>query len=212
MTPPPQSPRSPNSPKRPRRIQPKIVGHTAPSPRGPSICGGVRATNTSTAAPTPTRVRPPAVRTPVGAPGMRGFPRARIHAARTPGNSVARALREQAEAHINVAPEAELLDTPKPRKRSTTKRDLRAPARPSVTGRPTTPDEAPMNHSPSADRPTTPPLRTTQARSTDNTHRVQTRHRQDLWQRDEPSRPRPSRVLAELSARPTTIADEATAD
>lgn len=208
MTPPP---RSPNAPKKSRRIQPKIVGHTAPSPRGPSVGGLLRASNTSAAAPLVGRTPPPAVRTPAGAPGMRGFPRARIHSARAPGNSVARALREQAEAAtVQAAPEAELLDAHKPRK-PRSKRDLRAPARPSVTGRPTTPDEAPMNHSPAADRPAAP-LRTTQARTLDNSHRVQTRHRLELWQTgesDAPSRPRPSRVLAELVA---ATADEATAE
>lgn len=203
MTHPPQSPRSP---KKTRRIQPKIVGHTAPSPRAPVAHGSLRAV---TPAPQRPGVRAPAVRPPVGAPGMRGFPRGRTQAARPAGNSVARALREQAQA----APAPELIDgtdnnanKPGPRK---PKRDTRRhlPARPSVTGRPTTPDEAPMNHAPAAERPATPPLRTTQARPiAESVHRAQTRHRPGLWQRDEPSRPRPSRVLAEMHA---ALADEA---
>jgi hypothetical protein len=213
MTNPPQSP---SSPKKTRRIQPKIIGHTAPTPRAPVARGSLRAI-----APA---ARAPAIRPPVGAPGMRGFPRARIHTVARAGNSVTRALREQATTSsppppttTNAAPTPELIDTPKPRPRKpTANRNRNAPARPSVTGRPTTPDEAPMDHAPATERPSTPPLRTTQARTTESTHRAaQARHRLELWQREEPSRPRPSRVLAELTSQPTgpeLRADEAAAE
>jgi hypothetical protein len=200
MTKPPQSP---SSPKKPRRIQPKIVGHTAPTPRAPAACGSLRAITPLT--------RAPAVRPPVGAPGMRDFPRARTRTAPRPGNSVARALREQAAGDaanttsISAAPQ-ELVDAPKPRPRKPARNLRNAPARPSVTGRPTTPDEAPMNHAPAVDRPATPPLRTTQARP-EATHRAaQARHRLELGRREETARPRPSRVLAEMHA---ALAEEA---
>lgn len=190
MTNPPQSP---SSPKKPRRLQPKIVGHTAPTPRAPAAHGSLRAI-------TPVH-RAPAVRPPVGAPGMRDFPRARVRTVSRAGNSVARALREQAAATPTAATTApqELIDTPKapPRKPSRSQRN--APARPAVTGRPTTPDEAPMSHAPAADRPDLPQLRTTQARP-EVTHRAAQARRLELRQRDEPSRPRPSRVLAEMHA------------
>ncbi len=206
MTKPPQSP---SSPKKPRRIQPKIVGHTAPTPRAPAACRSLRAITPVT--------RAPAVRPPVGAPGMRDFPRARTRTVSRAGNSVARALREQA-AHDQAAAAAaststtsaritapqELVDAPKPPPRKPSRNHRNAPARPLVTGRPTTPDEAPMNHAPAADRPALPTLRTTQTRP-EATHRAaQARHRLEL--RQEPSRPRPSRVLAEMHA---AIADEA---
>lgn len=190
MTNPPQSP---SSPRKPRRIQPKIVGHTAPTPRAPAARGSLRAI-------TPVH-RAPAVRPPVGAPGMRDFPRARVRTASRAGNSVARALREQAEAAaqtITAAPQ-DLIDTPKTPPRKPTRSQRNAPARPAVTGRPTTPDEAPMNHAPAADRPAVPPLRTTQARP-EVTHRAAQARRLELRQREEPSRPRPSRVLAEMHA------------
>lgn len=200
MTIPPQSP---SSPKKPRRIQPKIVGHTSPTPRAPAAHGSLRAI-------TPLH-RAPAVRPPVGAPGMRDFPRARVRTAPRAGNSVARALREQAaaaaaettkQAPIAAAPQ-ELIDDPKPRQRKPSARTRNAPARPSVTGRPTTPDEAPMSHSPALNRPAMPPL-TTQVRPEANHRAAQARHRLEL--RQEPSRPRPSRVLAEMHA---ALAEEA---
>lgn len=201
MTNPPQSP---SSPKKPRRIQPKIVGHTAPTPRAPAARGSLRAITPVT--------RAPAVRPPVGAPGMRDFPRARVRTVSRAGNSVARALREQAarDAAATTAPRTaapqELVDAPKPPPRKPSRNHRNAPARPVVTGRPTTPDEAPMNHAPAADRPALPTLRTTQTRP-EATHRAaQARHRLELRQREEPSRPRPSRVLAEMHA---AIADEA---
>jgi len=200
MTTPPQSP---SSPKKPRRIQPKIVGHTAPTPRAPAACRSLRAITPVT--------RAPAVRPPVGAPGMRDFPRARVRTVSRAGNSVARALREQAARDqaaaapttVLAAPQ-ELVDAPKPPPRKPSRNHRNAPARPAVTGRPTTPDEAPMNHAPAADRPALPTPRTAQTRP-DPTHRAaQARHRLEL--RQEPSRPRPSRVLAEMHA---AIADEA---
>ena len=207
MTNPPQSP---SSPKKPRRIQPKIVGHTAPTPRAPAACRSLRAITPVT--------RAPAVRPPVGAPGMRDFPRARTRTVSRAGNSVARALREQAArdaaaasttattATTMTAAPQELVDAPKPPPRKPSRNHRNAPARPVVTGRPTTPDEAPMNHAPAADRPALPTLRTTQSRP-EATHRAaQARHRLELRQREEPSRPRPSSVLAEMHA---AIADEA---
>lgn len=203
-----QPPQSPSSPKKSRRIQPKIVGHTAPTPRAPAARGSLRAI-------TPAQ-RAPAVRPPAGAPGMRGFPRARVHTSQRPGNSVARALREQAAAAAatstpttpttSAAPSPELLGTDKPRPRKPARNQRNAPARPSVTGRPTTPDEAPMSHAPCVDRPATPPLRTTQVRPVE-VRTAQARHRLELWQRDEPSRPRPSRVLAEALAEEAATAE-----
>lgn len=212
MTPPPSTPKKP--PKS-RRIQPKIVGHTSPTPRA----AGTAARNSlRTLAPTSAR---PAVRPPVGAPGMRGFPRARHHAGdRHCHNphagvavSVAKALREQAAA----APEPTLLDdtsTPKPRRSRKP-----GPARPSVRGRPTTPDEQPLTHAPAAERSenlrtslgaslgAAPGVPRAQADSAALAAHRPARRRTELWARDA-SRPRPSRVLAELHA---ALADEAAA-
>lgn len=214
--PPPSTPKK--TPKQSRRIQPKIVGHTSPTPRA----AGTAARNSlRTLAPTSAR---PAVRPPVGAPGMRGFPRARHHAADPHAGvavSVAKALREQAAA----APKPTLLDdtsTPKPRRSRKP-----GPARPSVRGRPTTPDEQPLTHAPAAERseslraslgtsPGTSPGAGTsagpgapraQADSVALAAHRPARRRTELWARDA-SRPRPSRVLAELNA---ALADEAAA-
>ena len=148
---------------------------------------------------------------------MRGFPRARNHAGNPHAGvavSVTKALREQAAA----APEPTLLDPQ--REDSTKSRRARkpGPARPTVRGRPTTPDEKPLTHAPAAERPGEPPLRTgTTAGAPQAAARPQTeaasaahrpaRRRTEVFARD-PSRPRPSRVLAELHA---ALADAATA-
>lgn len=204
MTPPP------STPKKTRRIQPKIVGHTSPTPRA---TGTAARNSLRTLAPTSAR---PAVRPPVGAPGMRGFPRARPHTGNPHAGvavSVAKALREQAAA----APEPTLLDeTPKPRRSRKP-----GPARPSVRGRPTTPDEQPLTHAPAAERSgdlrsglgTAPGagacsgVPRAQAESVALAAHRPARRRTELWARDA-SRPRPSRVLAELHA---ALADEAAA-
>lgn len=236
MTPPP------STPKKTRRVQPKIIGHTSPTPRisGTTARTSLRSLGgTLTAASSNHRPNAtPGVRTPVGAPGMHGFPRARVTARDNNSGlavSVARALRDQAEAEsataatATTAPEAVLIDATKPGKaRRTRKVDPKAPARPSVRGRPTTPDEAPLRHAPAAERLTDrtasagsladAPQRTanlvrpqvdgqtaTQA-NTQTSHRP-VRRLTDVWARD-PSRPRPSRLLAELNA---ALADEAAA-
>jgi hypothetical protein len=193
MTHPPQSPRSP---KKPRRIQPKIVGHTAATPR---LAGAGARSSLRALAPASSR---PAVRPPVGAPGMRGFPRARVQSPARGGSSVARAAREQAarEVEAAAAPAPELLEDRRPPRRRP------GPARPAVTGRPTTPDEAPLDHAPAAERPEPPPLDLT-PRAPVQLRPSTVRSRPDLWPR-EPSRPRPSRMLAEMHAE---LADEAAA-
>ena len=211
MTPPP------STPKKSRRIQPKIIGHTASTVR--AIGSTARA---SLRELVPAHPRP-SVRPPAGAPGMRGFPRARNNAPGGPGAgdphagvavSVTRALREQAETAAKTAPRPELLPaTGKPRRARKP-----GPARPSVRGRPTVPDGAedqPLTHAPGAGRPGEPPLRTGLARlqpeKTPAPHRG--RRRSDAPGARpggvEPcTRPRPSRVLAELHA---ALADEAAA-
>lgn len=211
MTPPP------STPKKTRRVTPKIIGHTSPTPR---VRGTTARSSLRALAGTLTRDNTrPAVRPPVGAPGMRGFPRARSNArdSQTHGAaavSVARALREQAEAAAaeaaaTTAPEPTLIDGAKPKRR---RGRAAEPARPAVRGRPSSPDEQPLRHAPAAGRPSEPPLRTTLARpqaeatASQATHRCG-RRRTDVWARD-PSRPRPSRVLAELNA---ALADEAAA-
>lgn len=227
MTPPP------STPKKTRRVQPKIIGHTSPTPRvsGTTARSSLRAL-AGTLSSANSR---PAVRPPVGAPGMHGFPRARTLARDSQPQgalavSVARALRDQAEAEaaaaiaaaaeiaaaMTAAPEPALIDANKSKARRTRNADpVRAPAaRPTVRGRPTTPDEQPLTHAPAAERPTEPPLRTTLARPqaeaaiacAQASHRP-VRRRTEIWARD-PSRPRPSRVLAELNA---ALADDAAA-
>ena len=108
--------------------------------------------------------------------------------------------------HPQYAP-AELLDPAKPRRNRKP-----APARPTVRGRPSAPDEQPLTHAPAAGRPDEPPLRTTLARPHGETapHRAATRRRtnSDTGARVSLERPRPSRVLAELHA---ALADEAAA-
>lgn len=211
MTPPP------STPKRPRRTPPKIVGHTAPTPR---VMGTTARSSLRSLAPTPTNHRP-TVRTtaspPPGAPGMRSFPRARI----TTGDlrhagaavSVRKALNEQAEASNqaaqNLAPKPELLDPTKPARPPGRARKP-GPARPSVRGRPTTPDEAPLAHAPAANRPDEPPLRTTLARTHGDPapHRATRRRTGNDATTRVTERPRPSRVLAELHA---ALADDAAA-
>lgn len=211
MTPPP------STPKRPRRTPPKIVGHTAPTPR---VMGTTARSSLRSLAPTPTTnrttVRAPTVRTPTGAPGMRSFPRARI----TTGDlrhagaavSVRKALTEQAEASKqaaqNLSPQPELLDPSKPSRPGRARKP--GPARPSVRGRPTTPDEAPLAHAPAANRPDEPPLRTTLARTHGEPapHRATRRRPGTDATTRVTERPRPSRVLAELHA---ALADDAAA-
>lgn len=224
MTPPP------STPKKTRRVQPKIIGHTSPTPRVSGTTARTSLRNlggTLTAASTSHR---PSVRTPVGAPGMHGFPRARVTARDNNSGlavSVARALRDQAEAAAKVtvtaAPEAVLIDATKSRARRNRATDPKAPARPSVRGRATAPaegEEAPLCHAPAAERLAErlaePPLRTTTlarpqvegspAQTATASHRP-ARRLTDVWARD-PSRPRPSRLLAELNA---ALADEAAA-
>jgi hypothetical protein len=210
-------------------VQPKIVGHTSPTPR---VSGTTARTSLRNLGGTLTAAtHRPAVRTPVGAPGMHGFPRARVTARDNNSGlavSVARALRDQAAAEAaaaaTTAPEAVLIDATKPAKaRRARATDPKAPARPSVRGRPTTPDEAPLSHAPAAERNTCligltgptgrpaasltePPLRSTTQSAPQATHRP-ARRLTDVWVRD-PSRPRPSRLLAELNA---ALADEAAA-
>jgi hypothetical protein len=241
MTPPP------STPKKTRRVQPKIIGHTSPTPRVSGTTARTSLRNlggTLTAATTRPTIRPP-----VGAPGMHGFPRARISARDTHSGlavSVARALHEQAalaaavaaeqaaaeaaaKETVTAAPEAVLIDANKSRARRTRATDPKAPARPSVRGRPTTPDEAPLSHAPAAerlaDRLAEPNLRTTAiarpqvegnpaqpatlatASATALAPHRPARRLTDVWVRD-PSRPRPSRLLAELNA---ALADEAAA-
>ncbi len=196
----------PSTPKRPRKAPPKIIGHTAPTPR----VAGTTA-RSSLSAPAPTHPHP-RVRTPTGAPGMRNFPRARVLGAEDRGRhagaavSVRKALDEQAELAKQAAPKPELLDPAKPR------RDRKpGPARPTVRGRPSTPDEQPLAHAPAAGRPDEPPLRTTLARPHGETapHRaIRRRTGNDTSARFSLERPRPSRVLAELHA---ALADEAAA-
>lgn len=228
MTPPP------STPKKTRRVQPKIIGHTSPTPRvsGTTARSSLRNLGgTLTAAS-----HRPAVRTPVGAPGMHGFPRARVTARDNNSGlavSVARALNDQAaqaaeaaaaaeaeaatNATVTAAPEAVLIDATRSRARRGRQADPKAPARPKVQGRPTTPDEEPLRHAPAAGRLAEPPLRTaalarpqvegsTALTATPTTHRP-ARRLTDVWARD-PSRPRPSRLLAELNA---ALADEAAA-
>jgi hypothetical protein len=211
----------PSTPKRPRKAPPKIVGHTAPTPR---VMGTTARSSLRSLAPTSLAngTNRPAVRPPTGAPGMRNFPRdfprARIDNRRHAGAavSVRKALSELAEAQTtaqhaaqNLAPQPELLDPAKPRRNRKP-----GPARPSVRGRPTTPDgpdEQPLAHAPAANRPDEPPLRTTLARihGEPAPHRA-TRRRtgNDPTARATIERPRPSRVLAELHA---ALADEAAA-
>jgi hypothetical protein len=112
MTTPPQSP---SSPKKPRRIQPKIVGHTAPTPRAPAACrlaAGHHPPHPRPRGPSARR-RPRHARLPA---------RPHPHRLPRPGNSVARALREQAardqaaaehRPRCSAAPQ-ELVDAPKP--------------------------------------------------------------------------------------------------
>lgn len=200
MTPPP------STPKKSRRIQPKIVGHTAPTPRA---IGTTARASLRSLVPASSR---PSVRPPAGAPGMRGFPRARASAGDPHAGvavSVTRALAEQAEQAAEAArtaPTPELLPG-KPRRARKP-----GPARPTVRGRPTVPDrdeDRPLTHAPSAGRPDEPPLRTTLAREvTPAPHRGPARRRIEAPGLREPSRPRPSRVLAELHA---ALADEAAA-
>jgi len=163
---------------------------------------------------------------------MRGFPRARTNAAdrdsrghrncRSTAVSVTLALREQAEAEAAMTVSAPVAPT-------TGRRRARkpGPARTTVVGRPTTPDEQPLAHAPAVSRPGEPPLRTTIARSEKPTHAApvsatqvsQVPHRSrrriepgaspGATRTGEPAtRPRPSRVLAELHA---ALADEAAA-
>jgi hypothetical protein len=214
MTPPP------STPKKTRRVQPKIIGHTSPTPRvsGTNARSSLRIVSGPPAGTIAASNTRPAVRPPVGAPGMHGFPRARIGARDPQGGravSVTRALRDQAEAAAaeaasSAAPQPVLIDATKSKPRRTRATDPNRPAdpaRPSVRGRPTTPDEQPLSHAPAAERPTEPPLRTTLARPhIDATQAVPrpVRRRTEVWARD-PSRPRPSRLLAELNA---ALADE----
>ncbi len=214
MTPPPSTPKK--TPKQSRRIQPKIVGHTSPTPRA---AGTAARNSVRTLAPTSAR---PAVRPPARGPRMRRLPPARHHAADPHAGvavSVAKALRGQAAA----APEPTLLreaSTPKPRRSRKP-----GPARPSVRGRPTTPDEQPLTHAPAAERSESlraslgtslgtslglgvaPGVPRAQADSVALAAHRPARRRTELWARDA-SRPRPSRVLAELHA---ALADEAAA-
>lgn len=211
MTPPP------STPKRPRKAPPKIIGHTAPTPR---VAGSSARSSLRSLAPTSTtgtsgrslRSHRPSAgdRPPPGAPGMRSFPRARVAAGadRHAGAavSVRKALDEQAAAQAkHSAPQPELLDPAKPRRNRKP-----GPARPTVRGRPTTPDEQPLAHAPAAGRPDEPPLRTTLARTHGEPapHRATRRRTNDAVTRTSIERPRPSRVLAELHA---ALADEAAA-
>jgi hypothetical protein len=205
----------PSTPKRPRKAPPKIVGHTAPTPR---VMGTTARSSLRSLAPTSLAngTRRPDVRPPTGAPGMRNFPRARVVSDdRRHGGaavSVRKALNELADAQTTaqqLAPQPELLDPAKPRRSRKP-----GPARPSVRGRPTAPDgpdEQPLAHAPAANRPDEPPLRTTLARTHGEPapHRA-TRRRtgNDPSARATIERPRPSRVLAELHA---ALADEAAA-
>ncbi len=148
---------------------------------------------------------------------MRGFPRARITSTTTGDRdtrggaalSVTLALREQAEAATTTSQRAPEVAASRARPRKG------APARPSVVGRPSTPDESPLAHAPAAGRLDEPPLRTTLARcdKTPIAHRSN-RRRVELGApagsrvSDPTARPRPSRVLAELHA---ALADEAAA-
>ncbi len=228
MTPPP------STPKKTRRFTPKIIGHTSPTPRA---CGTGARNSLRTLAPAAAR---PSVRPPTGAPGMRGFPRARTSAAdrdsrgncRSTAVSVTLALREQAEAEAALAVTTTTAPITPGRRRARKP----GPARTAVIGRPTTPDELPLAHAPAASRPDDPPLRTTFARSekpplaapasqaqvsqgAQAAHLAQASHRSrrriepgaspGAARNGEPAtRPRPSRVLAELHA---ALADEAAA-
>jgi len=165
---------------------------------------------------------------------MRGFPRARTNAADRDSRghrncrsvSVTLALREQAEAEAAMTVSAPVAPTHPP---TTARRRARkpGPARTTVVGRPTTPDEQPLAHAPAVSRPSEPPLRTTLARSEKPTHaapvsatqvsQVPHRSRRRIEPGASPgakrtgepaTRPRPSRVLAELHA---ALADEAAA-
>ncbi len=212
MTPPP------STPKKTRRITPKIIGHTSPTPRASGT--GARS-SLRTLAPASHHTIP-SVRPPTGAPGMRCFPRARTsgptdaRSGRGTAVSVTLALREQAEAAAATAGTAATMDTTGTSATPTRRRTRKpAPARTAVVGRPTTPDERPLDHAPAVGRPIEPPLRTTVARSEKApvAHRS-SRRRVELGapltsRAGEPSaRPRPSRVLAELHA---ALADEAAA-
>lgn len=212
MTPPP------STPKKSRRIPPKIIGHTASTPRASGTTA--RSSLRALALPGTGPARVTTARASAGAPGMRGFPRSRSNASAGPpagvAVSVTLALREQAEsareAALQAAPEPELLGDTRPRR---TRKP--GPARPSVRGRPTVPDAAdqrPLTHAPAAGRPDEPPLRTTLARP--HGEKATTPHRTG-WRRAEAgartgiepcARPRPSRVLAELHA---ALADDAAA-
>jgi hypothetical protein len=151
---------------------------------------------------------------------MRCFPRARISApidarsCKSTAVSVTLALREQAEAAAADAATAATAATASapasPRRRARKP----AAARTAVVGRPTTPDERPLDHAPAVGRPAEPPLRTTVARGEKAPVAHRSRRRVELGapltsRAGEPSaRPRPSRVLAELHA---ALADEAAA-
>ncbi|MBK7826191.1 hypothetical protein [Nannocystis sp.] len=210
MTPPP------STPKRPRRTPPKIIGHTAPTPR---VVGTTARSSLRSLAPTVAR---PGVRTPTGAPGMLGFPRARTTALTAdrhvgPAVSVRKALSEQALAdqvadqvadQASASPTPELLDPSRPSP-GPRRKHKPGPARPTVRGRPTTPDEQPLAHAPAAGRPEEPPLRTTLARpqapgaardGEPAAHRAARRRTGHETRVAAPLRPRPSRVLAELHA------------
>lgn len=222
MTPPP------STPKRPRKAPPKIIGHTAPTPR---VAGTTARSSLRSLAPTVAR---PGVRTPTGAPGMRGFPRARTTALTADRHvglavSVRKALSELAVAdrsahqlahqladqmadpvadQTSASPTPELLDPARPSPTKPRRNRKPGPARPAVRGRPTTPDEQPLAHAPAAGRPEEPPLRTTLARpqapgaardGEPAAHRT-ARRRTGHETRVAPLRPRPSRVLAELHA------------
>ena len=216
MTPPP------STPKKTRRFTPKIIGHTSPTPRA---CGTGARNSLRTLAPSAAR---PSVRPPTGAPGMRGFPRARIHTAdrdsrgqcRSTAVSVTLALREEAEAAAALTAIVAPVTTAGRRRARKP-----GPTRTAVIGRPTTPDEQPLAHAPAVHRPDEP-LRTTVARSEKPplaapASQAQVAHQARGRRRIEPgaspgtartgepsARPRPSRVLAELHA---ALADEAAA-
>ena len=213
MTPPP------STPKKPRRVLPKIIGHTSPTPRS---AGTPARTSLRTLAPAVAR---PCVRPPTGAPGMRGFPRARTtcpsqprggrasqvnHTGQASQASQAIALREQAEAKAEAALDAAQAPTKRKRKPKP------GPARPAVTGRPSTPDEPPLTHAPAAARLADPPLRTAIARIDKPPVAHRSRRRVELSpcpgsRSGEPTvRPRPSRILAELADATAALADEAT--
>lgn len=186
--------------------------------------------------PEPLRRRPSLRAPPTGAPGMRGFPRARITAgdrdsrgSRSTAVSVTLALREQAEAEAAATVSASTPSTATSPGRRRARKP--GPARPAVVGRPTTPDESPLAHAPAASRPGEPPLRTTVGREKTPvslalaplaplapaaSHAPRTRRRIEPTSigatssrtGDPTARPRPSRVLAELHA---ALADEAAA-